>query len=284
MRIWDGLKLTSIISLIVGLVFSSALFSVLLYAEITGKELTMLSRKPHGDIVYADSAEQATNETFTPEIDEPDRKEAKDNKEEKGDKTSAMISAPLLRQNPELPAGCEITSLTMLIQYYGIKKNKMDLVPEMKVDLTPIVWGEDGKIKYWGNPNAGFVGDITRNKMGFGIYHAALFELLKKYIPTGVDLTGGSFNDLEHQLAEGLPIVVWTTIHFKTPQKWVEWNTAAGPVRTTFSEHAVLLVGYDKNNVYVNDPLSGKKSFKVNKKQFIASWEAMGKQSLSYTK
>jgi uncharacterized protein YvpB len=50
----------------------------------------------------------------------------------------------------------------------------------------------------------------------------------------------------------------------------------------TFQEHTVLLVGYDENHVYVNDPRQGIKNLKVKKDQFLSSWEALGGQALSY--
>ncbi|WP_442603849.1 C39 family peptidase [Paenibacillus sp. KN14-4R] len=197
---------------------------------------------------------------------------------------SAMITAPLIRQNPELPAGCEITSLAMLLQFAGVNKSKMELNEEVVKDDTPIVWNKDGTVKFWGNPNTGYVGDATPRAKGFAIYHKALLPLMLKYEPTSFDLTGRPFADYEAQIAKGNPVLIWTTIDFKEPNNWVVWDTPIGPIKTTFYEHAVLLVGYDEENVYVNDPLGGKASIKINKEQFLGSWEALGKQGLSYTK
>ncbi|MNJ01113.1 hypothetical protein D3C73_1606400 [compost metagenome] len=47
-------------------------------------------------------------------------------------------------------------------------------------------------------------------------------------------------------------------------------------------EHAVLLVGYDDQYVYVNDPWTGKKQFAVDRQQFLETWDVMGRQALSY--
>jgi uncharacterized protein YvpB len=41
-------------------------------------------------------------------------------------------------------------------------------------------------------------------------------------------------------------------------------------------------VGYDQKHVYVNDPLSNLKKYKIEKQQFLESWKALGKQALSY--
>jgi uncharacterized protein YvpB len=282
LRIWSAIKLTSIISLIVGLLFSGGLFSVLLYAEITGKPLSMLKKKPHPETT-----------AFAQEINSPLSEEdkvslsvqelvAKEDIPLPRKKDEAAVRAPLIKQYPELPAGCEVTSLAMLVNHYGIAKSKMDLAGEMKLDPTPIVWGANGTIKYWGNPHTGFVGDVTRKRAGFGIYHTALFELLERHIPTAVDLTGQSFDAIEQQVSDGIPVVVWTTIDFKPPQRWVQWDTPIGPFRTTLAEHAVLMVGYDEHNIYVNDPRTGLANAKIDKIQFIETWEIMGKQALSY--
>ncbi len=194
----------------------------------------------------------------------------------------AMVTAPHVLQYPELPRGCEITSLTMLLQYSGLDVDKLKLAEEMKKDTTPLVRNKSGEIAYWGNPNVGFVGNITLNEPGFGIYHAALFPLLQSYMPSAVDLTGKSFAELEKQVADGIPVVVWTTVEYNNPTDWVIWDTDLGPIRTTFKEHAVLLVGYDEDHVYINDPLKKQFPVKVDKEQFIVSWNVMGKQALSY--
>jgi uncharacterized protein YvpB len=40
----------------------------------------------------------------------------------------------------------------------------------------------------------------------------------------------------------------------------------------TYKEHAVLITGYSKDSVFVNDPLSGTKNKKVKKEDFIKAW------------
>jgi len=270
--IWKGLQVTFGLFLIAGLAFASSVFGVLLYAKITGnawfEEPVAQAAAAVADANAADSA--ASGQQAAEQASEPEPPK------------SVLIEAPIVRQRPELPAGCEVTSLTMLLQFSGISKTKLELADEMKKDPTPIRYNKDGSIAYWGNPNTGFVGDVTRKSIGFGIYHTALFELLEQYIPAAVDLTRKPFEDIEEHLRKGVPVVVWTTIDFQVPSKWVTWDTPVGPIRTTFKEHAVLLVGYDEQHVYVNDPYSGKANYKLNKEQFVQTWEAMGRQAITY--
>lgn len=264
---WNGIKYVMVIALILILVFVSSVFGVLLYAKLSGKEWILY---PGGESAYVQPRAD-----IKPAVEEISPSSPK--------KRSHLLDAPIIRQFPELPAGCEITSLAMLLQYAGINKSKLDLVPEMKKDDTSIVWGSNGSIAFWGHPNNGFVGDITGKSKAFGIYHEALFELLQTYIPTSMDMTNMEFEEVERQISAGYPVIAWTTINFQIPQKWVTWDSPNGVIETTFMEHAVLLVGYDEQFVYVNDPWTGKKNVKIDKKQFIDSWKVMGKQALSYT-
>lgn len=258
--------------LIIGLVFTSALFTLLLYLKITEQEYLMGINSE--DMQPSIEVDIEIPSVYGDEINK---------KKEKAE--SALIDAPVVLQLPELYNGCEIATLTMMFNFYGIDKSKMELLPELKQDPTPIEYNKDGSIRYWGNPNLGFVGDITGKKKGYGIYHTALLELLIKYIPAGIDITGKEFDELEQQVSDGIPVLVWTTVSYTKPseKQWMVWDSPLGPIRTTFQEHTVLLVGYDQDHVFINDPQKSQKGIKVEKNQFIESWEAMGKQALSYS-
>ncbi|WP_379945741.1 C39 family peptidase [Enterococcus devriesei] len=57
------------------------------------------------------------------------------------------------------------------------------------------------------------------------------------------------------------------------------WNTTSGQVKVTPLNHAVVITGYDKKNVYVNDPY-GYKNRAVSKEKFEYIFDSMGRQSL----
>jgi uncharacterized protein YvpB len=194
-----------------------------------------------------------------------------------------ILDVPLIKQNPELKYGCEVTSLAMVLQYAGIRVDKMTLAKEVKKDADPIVRNKGGNIMSWGNPADGFVGDITGKKSGYAVFDQPIADLMEKYLPErSVNLTGRPFSELLKYVENKRPVVVWTTGDYRLPDRWESWKHGQQTIKTPLDLHAVVLVGFDENNVYINDPLWGKKAHKVNKQQFIKSWVALNKRAVSY--
>lgn len=181
---------------------------------------------------------------------------------------------------PELPRGCEVTSLAMLLQHAGVKVDKLTLAKQIK--KTPYYTGGG----YKGNPHEGFVGDMYDfNKPGFGVYEEPIHELANHYMPNRIhSLTNKNESFLFHQIDKGIPVWVITNDRFKhlPPSEFQQWKTKQGEFPLTFREHSVLITGYDNNFVYINDPLYTRENRKVDKEEFIASWYQMGKQALTY--
>ncbi|WP_134683715.1 C39 family peptidase [Brevibacillus migulae] len=194
-----------------------------------------------------------------------------------------MLDIPMIKQNPELRFGCEVTSLAMVLQHAGIKTDKMKLAREMPTDPDPMQKSASGDITRWGNPHHGFVGDITGQRAGFAIYARPLEKLMRRYLPNRtVNLTDQPFDRLVSQIQDGKPVIVWTTNEYKLPDRWESWKHGNQQITAPLDLHAVVLVGYDKEHVYLNDPLTGKKAQKTAKHTFIQSWKALGHQALSY--
>lgn len=223
----------------------------------------------------------SNNKSPTPPQDENTQKQSTETESDK----KVLLDVPIISQKPELKSGCEITSLTMLLQYEGIKVDKMTLAEKIKKDETPLVLDEKGKIKKWGNPNDGFVGDITGKNDGFAVYPKPMLELMEQYMPRrSENLTKQPFESLLKSVEEKRPVIVWVTIDFKPPKKYEEWEKNGTKIKATLDEHAVLLVGYDKNNCYINNPHNGKKNQEINRDTFVDIWNIMGNMAISYEK
>ena len=194
---------------------------------------------------------------------------------------SKKLDVPLINQLPELYNGCEITSLTMMLNYIGIDVDKMTLAEEVKKDPTPIIRSGD-VITSWGDPQYGFVGSISGNTgVGYAVYPEPLIPLINDYTDDrGVNLTGKSLDTLKQYLASDHPIIVWVTADWTMPS-FITWTKNDKTIHATFSEHAVLLTGFDENYFYFNDPLANKKSY-VSINTFESVWTAMGSMAVSY--
>ncbi|WP_416827954.1 GW domain-containing glycosaminoglycan-binding protein [Ectobacillus polymachus] len=161
-----------------------------------------------------------------------------------------LMNVPLVEQrdftNPlrDLVDGCEITSVTMMLQYAGANVDKVQLANEMPYSAY--------------DPNQGYVGSPYGG--GWTIYPPALMNLVRKYAGSAVDLTG---QDVESQLMKNHPVVVWMTMH-------------------GFSVHAITLTGFDANNIYYNDPWTGEKNASMSKDDFYSNWSTQGRRAISY--
>ncbi|MED1512082.1 C39 family peptidase [Bacillus proteolyticus] len=197
------------------------------------------------------------------------------------DEKVILSNVPLIQQLPELERGCEVTSLAMMLQYAGVSADKMKLANEIK----KVKFIEDG---VRGNPNEGFVGNIyTLSESGYGVYHGPLFQLAKIYLPNkAVDLTGKSIEEIYKSVKAGQPVVMITNATFAPldEDEFTIWETNSGDVSITYNEHCVVLVGYDKESVYIRDPLNDSLDVKVPREDFEQAWVQMGSQAISYVK
>ena len=211
----------------------------------------------------------------------PDR-ESRQPKQETTLKTKALMNVPLIKQNPELKYGCEVTSLAMMLKYAGANTDKMKLYQEIKKDNDPLKRSR-GNIISWGNPADGFVGDMTGEQAGYAVFDKPMIDLINRYLPgRAVNLTGKNFDEVLAHVSAGYPVVIWTTGDYRLPDRWESWTHGKEVIKTPLDLHAVVLVGFEGNTIYLNDPLSGKKQVGVDKQQFIDTWKAMNSKAVSY--
>lgn len=191
-------------------------------------------------------------------------------------KQEQKLNVPLENQMPDLPNGCEVTSLSMLMNYYGIKVSKNELAETIQhVDSFT-----DGG-KYRGNPHQGFVGHMTIANAGWCVYNEPLYNVARKYTSHIENITGSDFLSLLKLVSTGHPVMIITTTTFNKVNNMQTWDTNTGKVNVTPSSHACVITGYSKPKkvVYVNTPY-GYKNQPVNWKNLQASYNQQGRQAL----
>lgn len=234
---------------------------------------TIVSIKQQRSSIVNSQTEERTT------IESPERIHTVNEVEKKAN--SKLIDVPLIQQLPELPRGCEVTSLAMILQYNGIPVDKMELAE--KITYEPFQQGD-----YKGNMNKGFVGNMTTfEKDGLGVNVDPIIQLAELYVEPDriVNISGKTANHLYNAVDEGYPVWVITNSWFSElpDEQFLTWNTTEGQMKVTYRQHSVVITHYDNEFVYVNDPLQDKKNIPLNKHDFEAAWVQMNQQAMYIT-
>lgn len=180
-----------------------------------------------------------------------------------------------LLQNPELPTGCEVTSLASLLCHFGFDVDKTELadsyLPKGEIGLT--------------SPETAFVGD-PKSSESYGCFAPVIVKCANSYLEIidadckAYNTTGASLDSLFCEIEKSNPVLVWTTMFLAESFVSKVWNINGTDIPWLANEHCVVLTGFDKNEgvVYVMDPLRG--NVKYNLELFNKRYEELGKQSV----
>jgi len=192
-------------------------------------------------------------------------------------------------QNPELPHGCEITSLTAVLNYYGMNVTKLEMADKYlpKQDIR-IVGGQ----RIGPNPEKAFAGDPSDKAEGMYVFAAPIVKAAEAVIADKkADLrvtnrTGASQDEILQLVREGVPVVTWVTLDLSEPKTsppkgWIyEGETESREAYMNL--HAVVLTGHLGDKVVVMDPLKGFVTYNVD--QFFKSYQKLGKHAVAVHK
>ncbi|MCJ0933241.1 C39 family peptidase [Virgibacillus halodenitrificans] len=193
--------------------------------------------------------------------------------------SSIISSVPIDYQYPDLPTGCEATALSMLLRWADVKIDKFLVVDTLKkgekVHMVDGVW-------YGANPNEEFVGDPYSDDSSFGVFEKPILEVVEKFLSgKGINLTGKPFNTLINYLEEGQPVMAWTTLKQQKTFHSKSWYDRSGHKIDWYRyEHAVTMVGFNEEYVFVNDPDTGKQEA-YNRITFEENWISLGRRAIS---
>lgn len=192
-------------------------------------------------------------------------------------KDSVRLDVPSISQLPELPRGCEVTSLAMLLHFHGVKVDKMELAEQ----IIKVPYKSAGKHSH---PNDGFVGDMYNfQKPGLGVYHDPIMKLATKYIDKDQieNFSGDRFSKIIEHLNHNRPVWVIINADYKKlpDSSFQTWETEKGPIEITRRLHSVVVTGYDEDYIYFNDPLNRVSKAPYN--DFKEAWIQMGRQALT---
>jgi uncharacterized protein YvpB len=203
------------------------------------------------------------------------------NEVSKAELKKVIIDVPYINQSIKYPTGCESVSTVMLLNYLGY-----DITVDEFIDkyLEKNDFYENNGVLYGPDPRKCFCGS-PYDPDSFGCYAPVICTALRnvlegecrtadktqvmggcktqKDIEPGVcghDVIDETGTDMDRLLREyidkGMPVIFWACIDMREPIVGPEWKLmATGETFTWISnEHCMLLVGYDDEGYYFNDP------------------------------
>lgn len=193
-----------------------------------------------------------------------------------------LLNVPYINQlSAGLPSGCEAVSAAMALKYCSYSVSAEDFATEyMPTGNT----GSDPFVNYVGDPHLADGG-------GWGCYAPVIKKGIDKVINSKKhicrDLTGASVSELcSTYVSRGVPVIVWATTYLQTDScSYSYWKTSDGKsIKYNNKQHCMLLVGYDSECYYFNDPLTnvaGKSTMAYPRDLFEKSYSLMGKQAVA---
>ena len=190
-------------------------------------------------------------------------------------------------QNPELPNGCEVTSLSMLLAAFGLPIDKVELY-ERYMQSEGFADSQLGDMRYGPSPEEVYVGDAASASGGWYCFEGPVVKAGAAWLAeTGSDyemqiISGLSREELDQYAQRGTPVVAWVTLGYQSPSypSTFRWMLPDGTVYVPYSNlHCVVLAGEEGGQYRIADPLYGWTT--VEKEVFWESFDAMGRRAVS---
>ena len=166
-----------------------------------------------------------------------------------------LLNAPYINQYQVGDMACEATALLEALHNKGYANNYniQSFIKTMPISPN-------------GNPNEGFGGGYQR--VTYGIFQSIYPEPLAKWgsrFGNVQNISGSSPTDLQSQLLNGNPVVVYVTMHWAAPQYGnYFWGVGVN------NSHVMTLDGYRPGYYHVEDPAGG--SYWVSASNFENSY------------
>lgn len=169
-----------------------------------------------------------------------------------------LIDVPALCQYPELPTGCESVAASMVLQYYDVNITAEEFASSW-LEYSENFYTVNGNL-YGPDPNKVFAGNPFTNN-SYGCFATLIVNAVNcnSMDCTAQKITNRSLEELcTEYIDNNKPLLIWATMNMEESYSGALWYLADGSVFTwTAQEHCLVLVGYNDDYYFLNDPMSG---------------------------
>lgn len=169
---------------------------------------------------------------------------------------TTKVLLPIALDYQDKPLSCEAAALKMALAGKGVNVSENQIMSIVGYDTTA------ARGKTWGDPNVGFVGNISghQNTTGYGVHWDPIARAASRWRRAEA-FTGWSTSKLAETLAAGNPVVIWGVLGnaYADP-----WKTPAGTTIAAWKgEHARTAIGFlgpvsAPTHFIINDPIVGR--------------------------
>ena len=191
-------------------------------------------------------------------------------------------SVPFISQRKlKYPMGCEAVSATMVAQFEGFNVEAKEIIDNTPTDEL----GKRKKGNVWigADPFKVFVGhpSKTRGQGSYGCFADPIITALRACQIPCTNISGCSLDILYSYIDHNKPVVVWCTAKDYNLKDGVTWQfpDGSGSFKELVYEHCAVLIGYDNENIYLNDPYDGA-GIKQDKLKFESNWLKLYSQAI----
>ncbi len=196
--------------------------------------------------------------------------------------TKVYMDVPVILQDPELPNGCEITSLASALQALGYEADKEILSDDYL--LKRPFYRQNGKL-YGPSPYQAFSGN-PRDDHGFYVFPPIIVDAANAYIRSNNgnhmarDISGASEAEVISYVAKGHTIVIWNTLDLTEARFTYGWylDDTGEYYDAAVNLHCVVIHGFEDGYLHVMDPLIG--TILYEQEQFFYAYDSIGKYAL----
>ncbi|WP_019412978.1 C39 family peptidase [Paenisporosarcina sp. TG20] len=197
------------------------------------------------------------------------------------------IDVPTVMQYPELPNGCEITSLTAILNFYGMDISKTTISDRY---LPKVAFSTKEGKRFGANPHIAYAGNPRNLNDGWYAFATPIVNAAKDVIVRNKknlyaeNVSGSTREEILSYIDQGIPVIVWVTRDLSPPIKRGGWYTeGTNKFHSSFTNlHTVVLNGWEDGKVQFMNPLKGQQI--ISEDVFFDSYEALESQAIIITK